>query len=189
MISEKQEDGNYYVLSSLFDLIATVSSETFNFLEWDLIKWIERPIFQMNINTVETMKIESPEITDTYHLSGEGEELVVVSDTAGQFEDVYNFRQFYKTLLTISIEDYATITEEEIDALIADENNCALTYTVTTRKGNTTVYKFYPYSTRRAVVTINGDGEFYVLRDSVDKIINDTKRVIANEPIDSYGAD
>lgn len=185
LISEMQEDGGYYVLSPLQDIIAHVTSESLGFLQWDIIKWIDKPIFQVNINRVEEIKIEAPSVTDTYHLSGVDKELVVVSDMAGQFEDVYNFRQFYKTLLTVQIEDYAPLTEDEIEELKADPSRLLLTFSYKMRSGDEVVYRFYWYSTRRALVTINDSGEFYVLRDMVEKIENDTHRVINGEKIDS----
>ena len=47
-------------------------------------------------------------------------------------------------------------------------------------------YKFYPYSTRRCYFTINGEGEFYVLRDSVEKAISDTVKMLNGEIVDSW---
>ena len=102
--------------------------------------------------------------------------------------DVTNFRQFYRTLLSVKIEDYVPMTAEEIAALTADEANCLLSFTITNLKGQDTVYKFYPYSGsgRRALMTVNGHGEFYVLTDLVEKIASDANKVLAGLDVNSY---
>ncbi len=58
---------------------------------------------------------------------------------------------------------------------------------VTTDAGVVTEYCFYPYSTRRCFYTINGEGEFYCLRDWVEKVAADCNRAVKGEPIDSEG--
>ena len=56
----------------------------------------------------------------------------------------------------------------------------------TSYKGVSMEYRFYPYSERRAMITINGaDGEFYVLRSFTDKIAADALRVIKGEAVNS----
>ena len=78
------------------------------------------------------------------------------------------------------MEDYT----EESDTSKLD---CMMTLTVVTDAGETTVYKFYQYSTRRCFYTINGTGQFYTLSDQIQKVLNDTVRVVNGEPIDSDG--
>ncbi len=182
LFSEKNESGNYYAYSLLFNLITEVSGSDLAWLEWDLIKWVDSPIFMMNINDVQTITVESETATRTFDLEGEGQELVVTERETGFQPEVKNFRQFYKTLLSVSIEDYAPI--ESVEALDM-EKDLYMTLTVETRAGKTHTYKFYPYSTRRAFYTVDGDGEFYVLRDMATKVITDAEKVMTNTPIDS----
>jgi hypothetical protein len=75
------------------------------------------------------------------------------------------------------------LNADEVNALETDEN-LYLTLTIETRAGNVTEFKFYPYSTRRAYYTVNGEGEFYVLRDRVTKIITDAAKVVSGELVD-----
>lgn len=49
------------------------------------------------------------------------------------------------------------------------------------------VIRFYKYSERRSFMTINGQGEFYVLSSFVDKLIADSDRVVKGELIDATG--
>ncbi len=182
LFSDKNESGNYYAYSLLFDLITEVSGSKLEWLEWDLIKWVDSSIFMMNINDVQTITVESDTATRTFDLVGEGQELVVTERATGFQPVVKNFRQFYKTLLSVDIEDYAPT--ESIEA-IDMEKDLYMTLTIETRAGKTHVYKFYPYSTRRALYTIDGKGEFYVLRDMATKVITDAEKVMTDTEIDS----
>lgn len=184
VFSEPNESGNYYAYSLLFNLITEVSGDSVYWLDWDLIKWVDEPIFMMNINDVKTITVESETAKRVFDLEGEAQELVVTERATGFQPVVQNFRQFYKTLLSVSMEDYVGMTEEEIAAL-DDDKDLYMTLTIETRAGQTTVYKFYPYSTRRAYYTVNGEGEFYVLRDMVTKVITDAEKVMTNTDVDS----
>ncbi len=180
--SEKNENGNYYVYSALFNLITEVEGTNAEWLEWDLIKWVDEPIFMMNINDVATITVESETAERVFDLVGEGQELIVTERATGFQPEVQNFRQFYKTLLSVQMEDYAP--EDSVAALDMDKD-LYMTLTIETRAGKVHTYKFYPYSTRRAFYTVDGEGEFYVLRDMATKVITDAEKVMTDTPIDS----
>ena len=93
-------------------------------------------------------------------------------------------------MLTVEIRDYAPLTSEEIAALTVEEN-CILTVTLTDLGGGETVYKFYPYSAtgRRAFMTVNGSGEFYVDTDIARKIASDANKVLNDLDVDAYAKD
>lgn len=186
VFSEKNEDGNYYAGSLLFNIIAELDGSTMKWLEWELIDWVDPPIFMMNINNVTTITLESDTAVRTFDLVGDGQELVVTERETAFKPVVQNFRQFYKTLLSINLQGYVTgdMTEEDA-AKLADTDTPYLTLTIETRAGQITEYKFYPYSTRRAYYTVNGSGEFYVLRDMVTKVISDGEKVMTDTEIDS----
>jgi len=179
----KSENG-YYAYSLLFNLVTELEAEKMEWLEWDLIHWVDYPIFMMNINDVKTITVDSETAKRVFDLEGEAQELIVTERATGFKPDVKNFRQFYKTLLSVDMQDYVGMTEEEIKAL-DDKKDLYMTLTIETRAGQKTVYKFYPYSTRRAYYTVNGTGEFYVLRDMATKVITDAEKVMTNTEIDS----
>ncbi len=185
VFSAKNDNGKYYAYTPLFDLITEVDEAQASWLEWDLIKWVDTPIFMMNINDVASIKVESDTAVRVYDLVGESKELVVTERETEFKPEVHNFRQFYKSLLSIYIQGYVSgdLTDEEVTALLEDEPYLVLT--VETRAGKITQYKFYPYSTRRAYYTVNGDGRFYMLRDMATKIISDCEKVMTNTEIDS----
>lgn len=98
------------------------------------------------------------------------------------------FRSFYQTLLYASIIDSYELSDAEEAALIGDESNLLLTLTIKTRDADGTVaervYKYYKLSSRKAYLTINGNGGFYVQRGRVDKFISDSQRFFAGQAID-----
>lgn len=187
VFSEKNSDGNYYAYSPTFDLIAEVSASAVKWLEWETIQWIDDSLFMMNIDDVSTIKIESDKATRIFDLEGKKDKLVVTERTTGFKPEVQNFRQFYKTILYVGIQGYASddIGEEELEKLTSEDKNCMLTMTIETFAGDKLVYKFYPYSTRRAYFILNGKGEFSVLRDMVMKVIDDGEKVMTNTEIDA----
>lgn len=92
------------------------------------------------------------------------------------------FRQFYKTLLYASISDSYEMTAEEEAAVVTDEN-LMLTMTIESSDGTVKVYKFYKLTSRKAYITVNGNGGFYVLNNRVDKFVSDAQRFFAGELI------
>lgn len=102
------------------------------------------------------------------------------------------FRKFYQALLYASIEGDVHdgvngISDEKIAEFCADpDKNFQAKITVDTcYEGTQYLYRFYPYSERRSMLTVNGAlGEFSVLRSFTDKIVADAARVIAGELID-----
>ena len=118
-----------------------------------------------------------------------------------------NFKQFYGSMLYASLEGMAELSEEEkaalkqYDSFDTGENACQLKITV---KGcdfygnrRDVVYRFYQFTERKSYITIevlgengesspeNGYGSFYVLRSFADKLIEDAKRMVNGEEIDS----
>ena len=57
--------------------------------------------------------------------------------------------------------------------------------TVTRDNGEVLEFKFWSYSTRRCFYTVNGEGEYYTLRDSVEKLIRDADKIMSGLPVNS----
>lgn len=188
--SEKQRDADgsyfYYAASYLFGIVARVEQITLDFLEWDLDKWVSANIFQVNILNVDSVRFESEGQNITFRLQGEDNaSLTVAEKETGHKPDITNFRQLWKTLLTITMDGTVDLSDEEITTLTTGDDNLLLTMTVKTRAGNERVYRFYPYTDRRVFYTVNGDGEFYTGRTMIDKVISDVGKVMRDETVDS----
>ena len=185
VFSKKNEDGNYYAYSLLFDLIAEVDGKKLEWLEWDTLKWVDYPIFMMNINDIKTFGFEIGEDKFTFDVYGVDTGLTVTERNTGFKPDVTNFRKLYRVLLMTHMQNYVSedLDAEAVETLVA-ENEPYLVLTVETRAGQVTEFKFYPYNSRRVYYTVNGEGEFYVLRDQTNKLISDAKKVMSGEAVD-----
>ena len=173
----KTDDGLIYVLSPAFGFIGLAAVENhFPFLEWDLIKYINPYLFGININYVARVNVSGRGFSDTYLLSGKKDELTVKNQQSGAEIDTQNFRQFYRVLLMTGMEGYA-------DSKSTDD--WMLSFTVETTGGKIYEYKFYRISTRRCYYTVNGEGEFYVNVDAVEKILSDAAKLAEGTEINA----
>ena len=176
LFSPLTENDTYYVLSLDYESIVEISAEKVPFLEWDLLKFVDKPVFSQHINDVSGITVITPEKTDVFKLEGMDRDLVVTGN--GVVLDTDNFRQFYKAILYIEWWDYEK-PPEDMEPM--------LEMIITMRRGEEYHYRFYfvPTSTRRAYYTINGAGEFYVLRERVLKLMEDTSLALQNLPIEA----
>jgi hypothetical protein len=100
---------------------------------------------------------------------------------------VSQFRRLYRSLLFNSIESSYEMTKEEEAALIANKDNWILTLTVRIQ-GKDVEYSFYYLSPRKAYLTINGNGGFYVHIGRAEKNISDFQNFFNGVLVD-YNAD
>jgi hypothetical protein len=134
----------------------------------------------------ENYKIEvTPDLVRIIYNSGKEETIERYSTAV--------FRKFYLTLLYTSIIDSYEISAEEEAALLNDSKAWLMTITINVDDSSiageaatkrTDVYQFYRLSSRKAYVTINGEGGFYVLTSRLEKIISDAQKLMALEQID-----
>ena len=168
-------------------------------LEYSLIDWIDPYVYQEYITNIRQLSVSTDTVQASFRLTHDKDASdkpilhVTVNEKEGLREDyIPSFREFYKSLLAVSIQDYysadtyATMTPAEMEAYAADPANAYMTFTAKTLSGAETVYRFYPYSTRHSLVTVDGVGEFYVLTDLVKKIENDTLRILNGEEVTAF---
>ena len=185
------EDGEVafrYAYSVLFDTIVKVPYYDCEFLTYDLNLWVNNSLYNYNIMDVSSIKIESNKINVDFSITG-GEDTNGdgSSDTAFVFKDnnghvaiESNFKKFYQVILRLQKGGYVNMTDEELAAYIADENNLTARMTVTMESGKVLEYCFYSYGVQ-CYYTINGEGEFYVPTAQVNKVISDAIRVTKDE--------
>ena len=294
LISEKNENGNYYAYSLIYSstdkgneflysygMIVEIEGYSFDFLEWNRLKWIEQNYIYLNIAYCEEITLSSPNYSASFTLDNSNSDqaeqtnsnklTVSASDSNGNsintFSDLtvidkdgiiweitvseitaydskgnklkidtahyaYNklgaqvrvvsgyipcndgtrvyvttdkvtitnsqdevlaeyvryatslFRKFFQTLISSTVENSYEVTEEQESEIVTD-SNWLLTITVTNSEGETNEYSFYsiPSSSRKAYITVNGNGNFYVLSSRVQKFISDAERFFALEEI------
>jgi hypothetical protein len=119
----------------------------------------------------------------------------VKSGTVIPNEDVRNFREYYKTMLNITNQEYARMSEEDMAALASNEDKRILTMTYEKTDGSSYEFRFYKHyaastdttTTGKIFVVVNDLGEFYTTNDLINKIINDTSRVLQGLDVEAYG--
>lgn len=101
-----------------------------------------------------------------------------------------NFRKFFSSMLYASkqgsVHDGMNgLSEEEVNTILSNRDDYDVRIKVTTSYKDTVYdYKYYYYSERAAMITVNdGDGEFRVLRSFTKKIAEDAAKVITGDPI------
>ncbi len=183
IFSAKNENGNYYAYSPVFDIISEVAADNAKWLDNDLIEWIERPILQVDIKTVDEITVERGDEKYSFGLESNENELLSVTDIAKAQEiaDKENFKKFYQTILMTELQGYAELTSDQKTELINNGEEVSLT--VKFKNGDRREYKFYPYETRKSLFTVDGSGEFYVIRDRMTKIADDAKKAINSEKV------
>lgn len=125
------------------------------------------------------------------------ENLVTVTDENGnvtkyhRFAGTSIFSSFYATFMYATYEGICEIPEEQKQAFVESGNsNCKVTFTTKLSpdengKGIEYVYDTYQYSERRSYITLNGKGDFFVMRTFIDKIVDSSKQVFNNVLVDS----
>ena len=140
-------------------------------------------------------KLGTQVLTDTGGIkANNGDVVYVYADTVvtehpdGSREEICRydsalFRRFYQTLLYATIVDSYPLEESEREKLISGEP--MLTLTVKTSDGEVYIYRYYHLTSRKAYITVNGNGGFYVLPTRMQKFISDAQRFFNLEPIEA----
>ncbi len=171
--SGKTGNNTYYVYSPLFDLIGEISADKIAYLEWDLIKFVDRNIFMINIDSIAAIDLIYQGGSASFALSGEGDTLAVTCN--GTAIDTKNFRYFYKSLLSVCIDGYEALSQNTFPYI---------SLIVTTRGGQILDFEFYEVGSLKAFFTLNGFGEFYVHRDYLRTVLSNLTKLQNGEAIE-----
>ncbi len=191
LFSEPDETGMMYAYSTLYNLVAKISVASASFVSWDLLTYVNPSLFTDNINDMAKIEVkgtldngdEKLDVDAFFTLEGSGTDIVVKENGAAKgysADDLQNFRQLYIVMVGLRLQGYADVTDTEGLTPMAE-------LTLTTDSGEVRTFRFYAYNTRRCLYTVNGKGEFYLLRDNVEKMLRDTDRMLKRIPID-FGA-
>ncbi len=185
-ISEKQEDGSYYVGSLLFDIIARVDGEALDYLYEPFSSWVANKPFSINIGDVAEVKFDfryaDAAETHTFALShtvSQGKTLLngVRHIESANSVNVSAFRQLFMDMLTIYYSgDYTG--ERDASEIVSKKENSVLTLTVTLKNSEKRTVEFCPYSERQTLVGIDGGAYFYISSAEVEKMYNDIKLIL-----------
>ena len=99
------------------------------------------------------------------------------------------FQKMFAGINSMKIVDAYHLTTEEEAALIADTDKHLLTIRTTDNEGTVKTYSFYSVTDRKAYITVDGIGGFYVQTKSINKIANDLDKFFKGESIDMDAID
>jgi len=183
VVGNREENGGeayYYVYSNYQDTVVLVSASSLVFLDYDILDLFQENVFQYNINDVASVELKYDGKTRIYSLSGEGEALTVSEGVSGKSVDTASFRQFYISLLNVTLGGYSSV-----EGSVADTRKHELSFVVTLDGGEKLVYDFYSESTMNCHIVIDGKGGFKTDRKWVDKIIENSEKLISGVSIES----
>lgn len=211
LISPATEEGTYYLYNELYDMVVEVEVNDLQFLTWSTFQWVSFDMFTGHIGHLKEMTVSIPGGTTAgltglhslaFRLNNSGSQnggkpdengnidtsgLVVWGDHDGVTNKSVSLTQFsslYRVLLFSTIEKIADVGEAARDEAIAA--GPALEITVKYDAAGETLtqtYRFYHYNGAYSFVTLNGEGNFFVLRDRVEKIIGDMGLVFTQTAI------
>jgi len=168
------------VYSEYQDTIVLVPASSMTFLDYELVDLYQTNIFQYNINEIASVDVTYADKNYSYKLEGEGKELKVSEANTLRAIDTTSFRQFYISLLNVTIGGYSTVEGEDVEKLRHE-----LTYKVTLKDGSELVYEFYSESTMSCYMKVDGKGGFKTDRKWIDTITKYSDMLIKGESIES----
>ncbi len=196
--SDENEDGSRYGVSNLFGLalVARFQGSELGWLNGDLFNWAASYPLSINITAVDSLRVVTKDRDVTFKLNHgtdpDGKTTLDVTTDAGVSfpnSDIYNFRQFYKSVIASKIKGTSSLTDEEKKAIVSDEDKAIVHVIFSMKDGRRFDYGFHQATTREALLTVNGEGVFYINSDGPRKITADLGRLLEGIEIDPYGKD
>ncbi|MBQ7376949.1 MAG: hypothetical protein IJW71_01330 [Clostridia bacterium] len=197
-ISEKHtENGKsfYYVGSSVYSIIAKVDAATLKFLEdWELDRWVSdylQGVHYYNVKGAD-YKVNFDDfkgefnfrITRENNEASTGNPVLYVTETlSGERVNASQFNMLNALFVYTKLKGTADLTLD-LDSIMTEEN-CMLTYTLHLMNGESHVYRFYPYSSGRVLLSLDGDAQFYLYTSDLKTIVYNLIRLMNGETIDT----
>ena len=196
-ISEKQEDGTYFVGSEQTNIVARVDGELLSFLEQSDAWWLKDTMYTVNIGYADKLEFDfdpgyiAPDTVNNFAFSlthDRTDEAHPALKTVtylgdGRAINVSAFRNLYMHLLTCYYtgEYDGELPKEEV---LLGKAVLSMRVTVHDKEDEVYVYRFYPYSARHVLVSIAKEGEdegayFYILSAELEKIYRDIQTLLA----------
>lgn len=172
------EEGYYYLVRNGLKAIFRVSGETLTWAEYDYLAIASAIIFAPYIDDTETIRLDF----------GDGVEHVLKSNCPdvstdlavtynGSTEiDPANYRTFFSLIIYSSADEFLTGDEDlSVDPI--------LTITYVQQDGTTDVVKFIPISARSVAIEYNGEAQFYMRAEFIDKIERELENLVNGEKV------
>ena len=179
LASKPDAEGNCYLMREGAPLVYLVPASSLPWLELTPFKMMDKMLILPFIDSVKSVRLETPGKTSVFELEGVDDALAAKLD--GQpYENMANFRRFYQTLLAASYDAY---TEEPLPA----NPKLLLQYTYTYRDGRPAdTVRFYEGPSRKVFLQLGEDTPMLGLSSYVDRVLADLEKVLAGQDVQSY---
>lgn len=161
LIGPENDSGLCYAKWESKDDVFGISKEAIAFLEADPLTYLERYVYLPNIDTIEGFSgtIQGKEFSMEILRNDEKETYVL----NGKEVESRTWKEKFQVLLNAEI---IGMVEEEIQT-----KNPVISYTAQKIDGTMVAVSFFPMGERNFAVSVNGQVDFYVSKNTVDAII------------------
>lgn len=191
IFTESGIDGYYYAYSYIWDTVVLVPKTSVPYLEWGLTEFIMSNVFYDEIGNVDYIAVSGTaynkyEVNEKfYYWKDEDSTLYSKAESTGQ-QYIGNYSErnyaqaFFLSVAVIKIEGYAS--DINFDKSKATEY---ARMEIKLKDGTVNKYVFYRQGGGgTCYFEINGEGEFYVVKTKVDKMLVDAVRAANNCAVD-----
>lgn len=175
-VSRPNAEGVTYVYSPGFEVVVAFDSADLAWCEYSLMEYAQPELFLHSIAEVKTLSVSAAGIETVFTLThGENAEDLRVNSSTGPV-NVQDFRRFYNQILFLEkVEEY------QPEAGFEEKRSLSLTFEM--KGGETYTYTFYDVKTLRSYFLLNGEGGFCIKRDYVQKLCEDTAKLLAGQTV------
>lgn len=184
-ISDKK-DGDYRKMDT-HDFIVEIDRSYLDFLQWDVLDWIERDYFQINIGIIDSMEFTLPNgekaMFEVEQIDKDNVKAYAIKDGKRVPIDTNNFKTLYLNLLGGKLFGSVDLSEAEKKEITSAPDRYRLTWSFKTTTGLERTHSYYFLQTNKDYITINGDGGFYVISSTIKKAAEDAIKVYNGQKI------
>ena len=172
------EEGYYYLVRNGLKAVFRVSGKTLTWAEYDYLDIASAIIFAPYIDDTEyvtldfgdgvkhELKTNCPELSTDLKVTYNGSTEV----------DPASYRTFFSLIIYSSADQFLT-GEEDLSV------EPSLTITYVQKDGTTDVIKFIPISARSVAIEYNGNAQFYMRAEFIDKIARELNNLVNGETV------
>lgn len=172
----KTADKQVYVMFEGRPVVYAMSKDVFYWLEWTPYRYCTKMLFGEYLAKLESLSVKSAEGEYKFLISGaNSENKEDLRVTCGDvLVDGSSFRDYYANIMLMFPSGEGTMPEN-VDPIF--------TISYTTLDDVTQTLEFYPVDSRNCIVKVRGEAFLTVRITEVEKIINDTQKLLNGEEI------
>ncbi len=185
LASAPDEEGNVYVMNGdRTNVVYLLEAETLTWLNATYSDLASKLLFTPNIKDVKTMTVTTPDKTYVFNLTSVTDEDNENSFTTtityeGKELDEDIFKDYYQNMISASCDVEAT-EQPTGDPIFS------VKYEYTDSSRTPDVVEYYDAGSRRVFISFNGVCDWMTVSKYVDKMVQDSEKVINGEEITAY---